>query len=1031
MFNTIKAKNEAIDILRLYSGANPYMLKLKKEVIILKKTDALTEYVVEYIIKNKDIKPFQVGKIVKISDWYGERLRDENDIEFVPQKIQILTYLGETSVSYHCTVKYRKNMEPMELFIPKKAVLGNFLIGDFHEVDVDFDRYDNLSTAKDPNRKLKPHQKEAVQFLLHRKKCILADDMGLGKMEPVSSLIPTENGFKTFGELKLGDMVFGEDGSLHQITKIFEHKDKEIYKVTFSDGTFSYCGLDHLWKVRDKNMVKRKQGWKTMSLKELIESRLQYTDENRVKNGLNPRNNYEIPVTLPVQYKEKDYLIHPYILGICIGDGNLCNNGINISIPDNEKETANRIESLLREDMLLKEDRSTNCPRYRIMHKVRKFRNDYISEIKRLGLNVKGNDKFIPTEYKLGSISQRLDLLRGLMDSDGTIGKSNRISFSTNSEKLANDVAELVFSLGGIARIGKYNHKGKKNIEYQVRIQIKENPFYLKRKSEKYSPTYLKYCSKYIVSAEYDRNEDARCIMVDYDEHTYLTGKNYIVTHNTTELSVAAIEGNFDSVLIICPASLKTNWRDELLWYVPEKDISIVDGVNDKTKPELEKMLGYGVGKSGLKKEQLLEEAKEKGKWSDNRFVIVNYDILDEFYKIPKTRSAENIKYAFDNSPMLKYIANRKSLIIIDEAHRLSNSDSDRYKIINDMIKRGCPNSIYLATGTPVTNNPSNLYCLLKLLGEDVTSDWNYYMERYCGAMKIPAKGEKEKWSNIFFERLSRQYASSGKRAPQNWYELNPSEKDKLKEFVNANARKITILKDPSNLEELKLKIAHIYLRRTKEDLSEGLPKKTVHEVFYDLNMQQEFEYARLWEEYENAQLELDPTKEINKDLLEGAVYRKYCSNQMVPNTIKLADELIKNGEKVIIATCYDEELYTLKDYYGDKCVIFNGKLNPKQKDAAKEAFLNNPEKMVFIGQLFAAGVGLNLVVSNKLIFNDIDYVPGNNRQMEDRIYRIGQKHDVDIYYQIFRGTQYEKIWNTFMRKELSINAIIKKEDEK
>ena len=680
MFNTIKAKNEAIDILRLYSGANPYMLKLKKEVIILKKTDALTEYVVEYIIKNKDIKPFQVGKIVKISDWYGERLRDENDIEFVPQKIQILTYLGETSVSYHCTVKYRKNMEPMELFIPKKAVLGNFLIGDFHDVDVDFDRYDNLSTAKDPNRKLKPHQKEAVQFLLHRKKCILADDMGLGK---------------------------------------------------------------------------------------------------------------------------------------------------------------------------------------------------------------------------------------------------------------------------------------------------------------------------------------------------------------TTELSVAAIEGNFDSVLIICPASLKTNWRDELLWYVPEKDISIVDGVNDKTKPELEKMLGYGVGKSGLKKEQLLEEAKEKGKWSDNRFVIVNYDILDEFYKIPKTRSAENIKCAFDKSPMLKYIANRKSLIIIDEAHRLSNSDSDRYKIINDMIKRGCPNSIYLATGTPVTNNPSNLYCLLKLLGEDVTSDWNYYMERYCGAMKIPAKGEKEKWSNIFFERLSRQYASSGKSAPQNWYELNPSEKDKLKEFVNANARKITILKDPSNLEELKLKIAHIYLRRTKEDLSEGLPKKTVHEVFYDFNMQQEFEYARLWEEYENAQLELDPTKEINKDLLEGAVYRKYCSNQMIPNTIKLADKFISNGEKVIIATCYDEELYALKDYYGDKCVIFNGKLNPKQKDAAKEAFLTNPDKMVFIGQLFAAGVGLNLVVSNKLIFNDIDYVPSSNKQMEDRIYRIGQKKDVDIYYQIFRGTQYEKIWNTVMKKELVINSIIKKENEK
>jgi hypothetical protein len=1031
MFNTIKAKTSAIDILRDYSGKNPYLLRLKRDVILKKRTEMLNDYVVEYIIKNKDFQPITVGKTIKIADWLGEKMQKDYQIEFVPQMVHIFTYLGDTSYAYYCVIKYRQNMEPIEMFLPKKGVLGNFLVGDYHNLEVDFDRYDRLSSAKDPNRKIKPHQKEAVQFLLSRKKCILADDMGLGKMEPISSVIPTENGFKTFGELVIGDNVFGEDGKLHPITKIFEHKGKEIYKVTFSDGTFSYCGLDHLWKVRTKNMTKRKQGWKTMSLKELIESKLQYTDESRVKIGLKPRNKYEIPVTLPVQYKEKEYIIHPYVLGVCIGDGNLCNNRINISIPDNEKETANRIESLLREDMLLKEDRSSNCPRYRIMHKVRKFKNDYISEIKRLGLNVKGNDKFIPTEYKLGSISQRLDLLRGLMDSDGTIGKNNRISFSTNSEKLANDVSELVFSLGGIARIGKYNHKGKKNIEYQVRIQIKENPFYLKRKSEKYSPTYLKYCSKYIVSAEYDRNEDARCIMVDYDEHTYITGKNYIVTHNTTELSVAAIEGNFDSVLIICPASLKTNWRDELLWYVNDKDISIIDGVNDKTKPELEKLLGYKVGKSGLSKNELLSEAKERGKWEDNRFVIVNYDILGEFYKIPKTRSQENIKIAYDLSPMLQYISNKKSLIIIDEAHRLSNSDSDRYKIINDLIKRGNPDSIYLATGTPVTNNPSNLYCILKLLNEDITLDWNYYMERYCGAIKIPAKGEKEKWTNIFFDQLRKIYIKAGQTPPENWKELTPLQRDRLKEFININARKITVLKDPSNLDELKLKVAHIYLRRTKEDISEGLPNKSVHEMFYDFDMIQEFEYARLWEEYETQQLELDPTKEINKELLEGAVYRRYCSNEMVPNTIKLADSFIKNGDKVVIATCFDEELNRLKEYYGDKCVVYNGKMSPKQKDAAKNKFLEDDNIMVFIGNIISAGVGLTLVVSNKLIFNDISYVPGDNKQMQDRIYRIGQKRDVDIYYQLFRGTQYEKMWNTVMKKELVINQVIKKEDEK
>ena len=670
MYNTIKAKNEAIEILRNYSGINPYILSMKRDVIILQKTSLLTEYAVEYIIENKDRQPKSIGKVLRIADWYGEKLKSTYEIEFIPQKVQILAFLGETSNAYHCTIKYRQNMNPLELFIPKKALLGNFLIEDYHNVQVDFDRYDRISMSKDPNRRIKPHQKEAVQFLLSRKKCILADDMGLGK---------------------------------------------------------------------------------------------------------------------------------------------------------------------------------------------------------------------------------------------------------------------------------------------------------------------------------------------------------------SLELSVASIEGNFDSVIIICPASLKTNWKKELMWYVPERDITIIESPIGMTKPELEKFLGYKEGRSGMTVKELKDEAKDKGKWTDNRFVIVNFDILEEFYKIPVTRSKENIQKALEESPMLQYILNKKSLIIIDEAHRLSNNDSTRYKIIKDLIKRGKPDSIYLATGTPITNNPQNLYYVLQFLDDPITNDWQYYMDRYCGAMKIPAKGEKEKYTNLYLKRKNK----------ASWYDLTQNEKDELKQYIKDNARHITIAKDGTNLEELKLRISHIYLRRTKEDLAGGLPNKTVHEVFYDFDIIQQMEYSKLWDEYEAAQLEEDPTKEINKDLLEGAIYRKYCSNQMVPNTIKMADDFISQGEKVIIATCYDEELNTLKEYYGDKCVVYNGKMNQKQKDAAQKAFMEDPNVMVFIGQVIAAGVGLTLTVSRTLIFNNIDFVPGNDRQMEDRIYRIGQHRDVNIYYQIFRGTQYERMWNTVMRKELIINQVIKKEDEK
>ena len=74
------------------------------------------------------------------------------------------------------------------------------------------------------------------------------------------------------------------------------------------------------------------------------------------------------------------------------------------------------------------------------------------------------------------------------------------------------------------------------------------------------------------------------------------------------------------------------------------------------TKSELEKFLGYKEGRSGLTVKELQNEAKDKGKWEDNRFVIVNFDILEEFYKIPTTKSKENIQKALDESPMLQYI---------------------------------------------------------------------------------------------------------------------------------------------------------------------------------------------------------------------------------------------------------------------------------------------------------------------------------------------------------------------------------------
>ena len=650
-----KKKNEALDLLRGYSGTNPYILMIKRDVVIKGNIQEFSDFNAEYILMNYDRQPKFINKSIKVANWWGEKKKESWNLNFTPEILVVKTLIGETDATYNCYVKYIRDMEPVMCFIPKSAVLTNFLVDDYRQMPVDFDKYDSITTKKDPDRKLREHQKTAIKFLLSRKKCILADDQGLGK---------------------------------------------------------------------------------------------------------------------------------------------------------------------------------------------------------------------------------------------------------------------------------------------------------------------------------------------------------------TVELTVAALEGQFEHVLIICPASIKTTWKKELSWYVDPRQVTIIEGINGKNKSELEQFLGYPVGKSGKRVDELKNEAKELGKWQDNRFVIVNYDILDEFYEIPETRSAANIQKAYENSPMLQYIKNSRSLVIIDEVHRLSNNTSIRYKVVKDLIKRGNPDAIYEATGTPITNRPMNFYNVLLFLGDPITNNWEEYVKRYCDGFQIPAKGEKEKWTNIFCQR----YGIANK-----WSMTNDQHKD-CKEFIRNNAKMLWITDGSSNLDELKDRVSHIYLRRVKEDIP-GIVNKTCHELFYDLTPLQRAEYEKLWDEYEKQRLEINPDDEVNKDLIEGGVYRRYLSNQMVPHTIELTEELLGEGRKVVIGCCYDEELYSLQEHFKDKCVIYNGKMTAKQKDAAKDKFMEDNKVNVMVCNIMAAGVGLSLTASNALVFNSMDYVPASNMQFEDRVHRLSSKEDVDIFYQIFSNTEYERMWNIVLRK--------------
>ena len=134
---SIKDRINAIDILKNYVGNNPYILMLKKDVL-KQDISVLNDFAIEYVNSNHNFHPKQINKIIKIADWYGEKKQEDWGLDFTPEKIAVKVLLGETSTTYHCYVKFRQNMEPKQAFLPKKAVLTNFLVEDYNNIQYSY-----------------------------------------------------------------------------------------------------------------------------------------------------------------------------------------------------------------------------------------------------------------------------------------------------------------------------------------------------------------------------------------------------------------------------------------------------------------------------------------------------------------------------------------------------------------------------------------------------------------------------------------------------------------------------------------------------------------------------------------------------------------------------------------------------------------------------------------------------------------------------------------------------------------------------
>lgn len=380
----------------------------------------------------------------------------------------------------------------------------------------------------------RPHKGKQTEFLKSQYDWIFyGGARGGGKAESVDSLVYTPYGEKRMGDIKVGDRVCTPDGRNADVIAIHPQGVKPVYKVKMQDGGECVVTGDHLWKysIANHSWRKSKKEWKLNTTDYLIEL---------IKKG----KNIMLPVTEPVQftksYKYNMRPLDPYLLGLLLGDGCITSEQASYVTEDDELhdwiiENCDKVNVSKRSDGVFVFRFGKNSDTVKALRK-----------LKLIGLN--SHTKYIPEYYLYTNKLDRMQLLRGLMDTDGYISADGKAYYTSVSKSLAENVRFLVKSLGGRCTIssspcgyktvdGGYKETG---IAYELYIRMRDNSeiFNLQRKKDRggLNNGGNGNLKNKIVSIEPYGEDECQCITLDSVEGLYLTD-DFIVTHNSFTLA--------------------------------------------------------------------------------------------------------------------------------------------------------------------------------------------------------------------------------------------------------------------------------------------------------------------------------------------------------------------------------------------------------------------------------------------------------------------------------------------------------------
>lgn len=450
-----------------------------------------------------------------------------------------------------------------------------------------------------------PSMQQQVFLRTNAIEALFGGAAGGGKAAAESELIPTPSGFVKMADIHPGDFVLGRDGKTHVVLAESEIMFVPGYRLTFDDGAQIIVNDEHLWLTFDAKelsaLTRRDPEWRERR-RAARPSRAKGTQGEyksaavAARNAANPpeakpaptgtvrttadivatlvtsggRRNHAIPVAATLDLPAKDLLIDPYLLGAWLGDGFAADGAICGADPQIFDEC----------------DASWGYPGRRKERSPGFWIVRYkglITDLRALDLH---NNKHIPHEYLWASADQRLALLQGLMDTDGTVAKgSGSAEFCNTNQALAEGVAHLARSLGMKATIreGRAKLHGKDcGPKWTVKFVANQPVFRLDRKRSIQAIASRRTTQfRYIVSAERVEAQPMKCIRVSSPDHLYLVTENFIPTHNSSALLMAALQfcdvPGYNAMLfrrtladLTLPGALMDRFRE---WISPHDDI--------------------------------------------------------------------------------------------------------------------------------------------------------------------------------------------------------------------------------------------------------------------------------------------------------------------------------------------------------------------------------------------------------------------------------------------------------------------------